>query len=243
MKPVSHSKSKNLLFILAFLLTLIFGVISFKNAYVYISVCVTVMILLSLYHDRNRDLISLFLILIASWLLVFVEAWTIKSEVLSSSLIFKVIVYCSTTLIAIIFRYQLLAKIILISLLVVVPVEIYWYQTGYSAPFIYYFYVGFCHTIAIRFAFLMRTALFRSWGANKPNNLDFNVSEVFVISAIVDLIMVTEYLIRHLSGVNILVVYNAYEYLQHICAVLIVLLMFYHTIIQPNAFNKPVHSQ
>lgn len=229
-------ESNNLLLSLCFVFVCIYGAISFNDSYIFNMVFVTLMILLCMLHSGHSDLVSLFFLLIISRVTVVIFFNIGHVEFLVSSFTFRLVVYSSIGLLAFYLRYQSLSKIIGLLYLITIPAEIYWYMTDYEAPFIGYYFIGIAISMSLKLGLLMRPVIFRSWGNVRSNNLDYNISEVFFLTALVDVLMIIEYLIRHIFGKNILVVYNAYEYLQHTCSMLVVFLILYYAVSHPKNF-------
>jgi hypothetical protein len=206
-----------------------FGMISFNNASLFNLSFACLLVILSIAHFENKNLLSLFFILIVSR--VVGEGFALVIE--STMLFIKVGAYVLTISLALLFFYQTLSRLTLLILAFTIPVEIYWYVSDYSAPQIFFFFLVISQTIVQRYFLSMRAGYFRSWGDMKPQNLDYNLSELLFVSGIVNLIMILEYLFRHLTGINLLVIYAAYEYLQHVITMLFVFTILLYTVSHP----------
>jgi hypothetical protein len=232
-----RSEINAILFMISIVVVCILGFVSFDNPNMFSNAFVALMIILCMVHKGNHNLITLFLILVMSRMMSAGEAALVGMEAFSSSILLKVVVYSLATTVAFIFRYQMLSKLLFASLLIVIPAEVYWYYTGYPAPMIHIFYMGVTQTILVRYALLTRPVLFHSWGEVKPTNLDFKMSKFFFLTAIINLAMVFEYLVRHLTDYYPLIIYSAYEYLQHSASVLMIIVVLFYTVAKPRTFS------
>lgn len=221
--------SSNLLLVVCLMTVIVFGIISFNDASLFNLSFACLLVILSIVHSENKNLLSLFLILIVSR--VVGEGFALMIG--STMLLIKIGVYALTVTLALLFFYQTLSRLTLLVLAFTIPVEIYWYISNYSAPQIFFFFLVISQTIVQRYFLFMRAGYFRSWGDMKPQNLDYNLSELLFASGSVNLVMIIEYLFRHLTGINLLVIYTVYEYLQHIITMMFVFTILLYTVSHP----------
>lgn len=227
-------ESSNWLLIASIAIVTVFAIISFNNPNLFNLVFISLTLSLVLLHSGHRDLITLFAILGVSRLFgeLCDQAFLFDLNIVDA-LEFRLIIYAVVAIACILLRYQLLSKIILFSLIVVIPIEIYWFTTDYPAPSIHYYYITLLHTIILRYVLIMRSGIFRFIKGIQPQNLDFNLSELMCFSAIINLLLIIEYLIRHLSGKPLLLVYSAFPILQHILACASIMIILFYTISHP----------
>lgn len=225
------SKTLNgLLTLLTLVLLLIFSVVSFENHLLFSLCFILLMTVLCVAHSNRSNLFTLFIILALNRLTDEGIDSIILYSIAGTLLYVKAVFYFVSITVLVVLRYQMLSKISLLSLLVVLPVEYYWYQTNYSAPMIYFFYVGLAQTVFMRYTLLVKGRIFSFIKGVGSQNMDFNVSEVCALSGFVMLAMIAEYLIRHLSGLDIDIVYDSYEFLQHGISVMWIFIILYYSV-------------
>lgn len=222
------SGANNYLLAICFIFVGALVIFSIGNPYMFDRVALVMLILIGIAYYNNKDILSLFVILFVDRSLGIAYFQLPDAVGLG-----KIMLYSFVLATTYIFRYQLLAKMILCSLLITIPVEIYWYKTGYDAPAISYYYFVAALAVIVNYCLLMRSGLFRFWGKVRPQNFDYNQSELFFLGGCTHLVMILEYLIRHLTGLNILVFYASYEYIQQSLSGLNLMIILYYTVSHP----------
>jgi hypothetical protein len=225
-------ESSNVLFILSLSFVVLFGLYSFNKPNLFNLVYFCLVIVLTLLHAGHRDLITLFLLLGVSRVIGELCVRFFDFDV-TESFEMRMLTYSIVGYVSFILRYQLLAKLILLSLMVVIPIEIYWFMTQYSAPRIHYYYITLMHTVVLRYVLMMRAGLFRFVKGTKPQNIDYNLSELMWLSAIFNLTLIAEYLVRHLTGIDILIIYISFPYIQHTLACMGIMIILFYTLSHP----------
>lgn len=231
MNRILWYESSGFLFSVCFVAVSAFGLVSFHNPYIFDVTYSLFFILLSFAYKDNRDVLSLAVILVLAKLIGYWTVWLYDHY--ASLMLFKLIVYLACLLGCFILRYQTLAKLIAMSVLIGLTAEAYWLSTDYPAPEIHFYYVIATQAMILRYFLLMRPAVFRRWSDIKPQKFDANLSELFFASAIYSLIMSAEYLVRHVLGINLLFFYNINEYVQHLIGLALILVVVFYTISHP----------
>lgn len=220
----------------------VFGVMTFDNAPLYNIGFALLMVVLSIAHSNKANLLSLFIILGADRVIGKINIFLLLSTPVGESAITKIVIYSITLFVVIKFRYQTLSKIVLAALCIAIPIEIYWFNTGYAAPHIDFFFLGLAQAIFLRYALLMKAVIFRPLKGVTPHNMDFNISELVFLSAMVKLIMMGEYLVRHLTGFPSLVIYYAYDYLQHSINIMFIAVIAFYSFYEPEKMGNKIKS-
>lgn len=109
--------------------------------------------------------------------------------------------------------------------------EIYWYFVGYKAPQLYWYLFTMSLALIVRHLIFLRTTLTVKLGVkssilNKEIQLDWEVYKVVHVTYIVQLLVLIEFLIRHLLGFHILVVYKLSPAIMHVLAIYTMYLVF-----------------
>jgi hypothetical protein len=118
-------------------------------------------------------------------------------------------------------RHDKLAKPIALLLVITLIAEVYWYKIDYPAPQIYFYFFKISLSLIVR-----QLLLYRPHGLNYYLNsgasilrLDWFVYKTIWVACVVECAMISEFLIRHLLGIQALYLYNSYEYIMHALAV------------------------
>jgi hypothetical protein len=204
------------------------AIVSFDNPVIFNISFVALLLIVGLVNFDNKNVVSLFLILVVDR-----AVGQVAGQLPDANLFGKLAIYAFVISIIVILRYQTLSKWVLVSLAIVIPVEIYWYTVSYEAPAIYFYYIGMMQIIALRYFLLMRMGFFRRWKNIEPQNMDYNLSELFQLSGFLNLAMLAEYLLRHLLSIDIMWVYESYEYVQHGLSALAMMVILFHTVSHP----------
>jgi hypothetical protein len=124
-------------------------------------------------------------------------------------------------------RHDQLVKPIASLLIIVLISEIYWFKTDYPAPQIYFYFFKISLSLIVR-----QLLMYRPHGLNYYLNsgasilrLDWFVYKTIWVSCVVECAMIIEFLIRHLTGIKAMYLYNSYEYIMHGLAVWILWLV------------------
>lgn len=228
MNPFSASDASNVIFAGCFISTAILAIGSFGQPALFDSVITLLLVIIILFYFHDKDVVSVLAITLVDRLLGIAFF-----ELPQASDLAKVFIYGLSFLVCLVFRYQGLARFTLLSLLITVPAEIYWLKVEYPAPFIYFYYIVLMQIIIARYCFFQRVGLFRRWFDTRHQVIDARISDVYLCSGVINILMVFEYLVRHLSGFNVLLVYTSFEYVQQILTVIFTVTILFYTVSHP----------
>lgn len=120
------------------------------------------------------------------------------------------------------FWYDSVVKRIVLPVIVIASVvEIYWYKIGYESPRIH-FYIGMVWlNIFTRHLLFMRVPISRQLTLKNASqiSLDWQLYSLSKWNIIVIVMMIIEYMTRHLSSASSLVVYNSYPYAMQLLSI------------------------
>lgn len=228
MNPYIGSGANNFLLLLSAILTIFLAIVSFGHPAVFDKVVIGLLVILFVTNYHQKAVVTVISILLVDRLVGLAIF-----EFIEATSLFKVIIYSLVSLIVVIFKKQWLSKITLASLSIALPAEIYWFNSGYSAPALYYYYIVLAQIIVVRYLLLQRAGLFFKWIKTRPSSMDYNLSEVYFLSGIINVFMIFEYLLRHLTGMDVFAVYITYEYAQQAVTALYVVVILFYTISHP----------
>jgi hypothetical protein len=215
-------------------LVVVAGVFTFGNADIFDRIFITVLILLIVYFYEDKNLASIFAIILFGRL--FEEVFWL---VLTDQVMFKILVYGICLWLFYILRYDLLAKFALVIVSTTIVAEFYWYYISYEdIPNLTWYILLILQDLAIRHFVFLRPVIFKKWISpiiSLP--LDLQIYKIAGIFLILQFSMVTEYFIRHILGVNLLVVYYSYEYIAHILSVLMLWTTLNYSLKKTSLFN------
>ena len=144
----------------------------------------------------------------------------------------KPIVYLGAVLIVRQLWYDSVVKYFVAPTLVAcIACEIYWYASQYSAPRMHSYIAMLCLNVITRHLLFLRVPIFSKLfdvsrikldfvEPLKQVNLDWQLYRLSMVNCLVVVAMIGEYLIRHLTGIKVLVVYDVYPYLMQTIAIL-----------------------
>jgi hypothetical protein len=204
-------------------------IVSFDKPVILDFSFIALLFMIGLMHFRNRNIISLFLILILDRLVSYSISFMPEANLLT-----KCFTYLSVIGFATLLRYQSLSKWVLASLLITLPAEIVWYITGYEAPPLYSYYMGITQIVILRYFLLMRMGYFCKWKSIVPQQMDYTISELMLFSGWTQLFVLTESWLRHLLGIDIMWIYRSYGYVQHSISALLIMAILFYTLWHPH---------
>lgn len=193
------------------------GILSFGNSLVFDRLFFAIVLFTAIVCHNNINIVSLLVIILVQRL-VEELAWI----GLQDAYIVKEMLYCLTLAVIVYLRFDPITKLIRVVLGLVVTAEIYWFLTGYDAPEIYW------HVVLINICLFSRYLIFSRLsivdklfpGKGKSTNLDWTIYKLLGLTIIVQSAMLLEYLLRHILGLNkVLVIYYAYSYIVHAIAI------------------------
>lgn len=135
----------------------------------------------------------------------------------------KLIFYLASLLIVFKFKFDKQISMLLVPLLVICcGTELYWYVVNYQAPQLELYVVAIAINCWLRYLLIYRGHISNSYSNIKLSgiSLDFDLYKLAGVANIVVTLMIAEYLIRHLTPMNPLLVYSAYSYLLQLISLL-----------------------
>ncbi|WP_254700737.1 hypothetical protein [Paraglaciecola mesophila] len=126
-------------------------------------------------------------------------------------------------------RHDWAAKLLLVVTLIISAIEIYWFITEYPPPEIYWNVALIIVTLIARNLIFSRVSITESWFnlSSKSINLDWTIFRLYGLSLIVQVLVVLEYLIRHLTNSpQVVFFYYANPYIMQVISMLAIWVTF-----------------
>lgn len=155
----------------------------------------------------------------------------------STYLYIKPLIYLLSLWLIKVFWYDpLIRRIILPTIIICIISEIYWYLTGHIAPKIYYYIAMMSLNIITRHLIFLRVPIFKQLQAmalvrnivSQPitqTPVDLPLYYIAMVNILVVVAMISEYLIRHLTSLKPLLVYNLYSESIHLLSAITLFLI------------------
>tara|TARA_R110000772_G_scaffold255930_1_gene372273 strand:- start:343 stop:1053 length:711 start_codon:yes stop_codon:yes gene_type:complete len=200
------------------------GILTFGNALIFDRLFLGILLFTGFVCRKDINVIGIVVIILMQHILE-EFAWIY----LSNSELVKSFIYIACLFLAYRLRHDKIAKFVFVFIIAVVGIELYWYVTEYVAPQIYW------HMSLIGLNLLVRNLIFSRVSISehylkksaKSINLDWTIFRLYGLSILIQVAIVTEYLIRHLANVDsLLVLYHSNAYLMHGIATLAIWAIF-----------------
>lgn len=131
---------------------------------------------------------------------------------------------------------KLIKYVILPTIVTCIICELYWYTTLYSAPRIHSYIAMLMLNMITRHLIFLRVPIFKKFEnlsfikqmlsqSLKQVSVDLQLYSLARINILVIIIMIAEYLIRHLTGINSILMYEYYPYIVQSLTVAILFLL------------------
>jgi hypothetical protein len=171
---------------------------------------------------RNYDLFAL-VITIAAIRGYQEFIWYLLDDSYSS----KGIVYISIISLCSWLFYDKLAKLLLLLVALSIVADIYWYFTQYDSPNISWDLANAVSMLVARHIFIVKSAYIATWTNSEPKSLDIDFYLFMILSVqfFVHIAAALEYLVRHLTDLNPLFIYNSVSVTVHFLAITIVAIL------------------
>lgn len=152
------------------------------------------------------------------------DTWTFK---------LLVIALCSSACYKL--RYDRMVWVAVGALSSVVGADLYWYFVDYPAPKIYWSLVILFQSLMVRHFIFFRPAImerrFPEWKEIRWINTDWQIYQLMLVFAVMELLKLGEYYVRHLLGyTEVVVVYTLYAYAAQTLACVIIWIILSETI-------------
>jgi hypothetical protein len=199
------------------------GYLSFGYPVYFDRLFIIVLLILVSTFKVNKNLFLIGLILLLERILS-----TLLFEV-TSLLLTKVLTYsvCFYIVYKLTFDKQvkfLLLPVVIISILA----ELYWYFIEYTAPYIHTYIALMCLNLVTRYFLIFKVHIFKRTFPDSIFSLplDFSLYKVAGLYNLVLTAMISEYLIRHLTFYNPMIIYFNYSFLTQLAALGTLYLIF-----------------
>ncbi|WP_289028402.1 hypothetical protein [uncultured Paraglaciecola sp.] len=201
-----------------------FGILTFDNGGIFDRVFLGVLLFTAIICRHDINVVSIVTILLAQLLLEEL-VWLFWLD----NYIFKVSFYICGFWVAYTFRYDWGAKVTILCLILASITELYWHVADYDAPMIFWHVWIMISNITVRFLIFSRVGIVHSYFPKtaKSINLDWIIYKLSGVVLTVQALMIVEYTVRHLSGINILTIYHSYPYLLRSISVFSVWAIFH----------------
>lgn len=140
-------------------------------------------------------------------------AWHFLDDIL----VIKIFVYGFIFLSLYLLKYEEKRKYIIGFMAVSLSAEIYWLVIGYDAPKIYYYLILINLNVILRH-FLFRRVFITAQifpGAERSLEADIDLYNLTWLYMLTHIAMVSEYLLRHIFGLNMILIYDLSSYIFH----------------------------
>lgn len=141
----------------------------------------------------------------------------------------KLLLYSFSLGISYYLRHDWAAKLLLIVTLIISSIEVYWFASAYPPPEIYWNIALIIVTLIARNLIFSRVSITENWFnlRSKSINLDWTIFRLYGLSLILQVAVVLEYLIRHLTNSpHLLVFYSAIPYIMQVISILAIWVTF-----------------
>jgi len=209
----------------SFLLILIFSslaVLSFGSPLYFDRLFIVVLIVLIGTYKVNKNLFSIGIIFLC---IKGLNELAYFCRQLSDA---KVIYYVVAGYVFYKFRFDGQTKKVIIPLYVsCILAESYWVYTNYTAPSLHWYIALLSINILHRMLIVSRVHLLnRVWKDSIYGiNIDFSLHQVALIYGYLVVLIIFEYLVRHLTPLNPMLIYNIYPYVAGIVSVFLILII------------------
>lgn len=144
----------------------------------------------------------------------------------------RIIFYLLTALVLSIFRSDKQFGIVTAVLILSLISEFYWYFTGYHGPEIYFSFAKISVYMVAKFALTYRAHGLSIYLKEKSTaiRLDWIVLKVLSVGILIEIVYLAEYLIRHNTDLNPILMYQLYPYVAHAISAYYMWLILDHAI-------------
>lgn len=212
-------------------LFLTIALLTFGYAQYFDRLFILFLLALILFNTSNANIISIALIFL------FERFFDEVVFLFSTYLYIKPLIYLLSLGLIKLFWYDLLIRrVILPTIITCIICEIYWSITHYNAPRIHSYIAMLLLNMITRHLIFLRVPLFMPVQAIafikkivtqplKHTAIDLPLYTLAMVNILVVIAMIAEYLIRHLTGLTPLLVYNYYPYIMQFLAVVTLFLL------------------
>lgn len=125
----------------------------------------------------------------------------------------------------------LVSTVLLPILFLSLCAELYWLLIGYQAPDLHFYFLALATNCWLRHFLVFKSHL-KFFSSLEMNNesLDYSLFKLVVPSNIVISALILEYLVRHLTNFNPIIIYDAYSYIMQSISAVFFYLIIDHTL-------------
>ena len=200
------------------------GVITFDNARLFDWLYFAILAFVILVSRSNINIAGIVLIIIIA---KFIDetGW----QLLQDNLLTRLFVYLSLLATLLIIKEEEYRKPLAILFMLTAGSEVFWFVTGYQGPEIYWYLFEINLLVLIRHYLFMRVFLTSNFfpGRGKSLELDVEVHDVMTAFMFLHAVVILEYLLRHLLGFKIKIVWFLNPYIFHILKVYLVFVILH----------------
>jgi len=201
------------------------SLLTFGYAEYYDRLFIIFLIGLICFNARNANIMSIALIFLFER---FLEEIVFFS---SSYLLIKPVIYLlSIGLIKLFWYDKLIRRVVFPTVVISIISEIYWYLTDYTAPRIHSYIAMLMLNMATRHLIFLRIPIFKKFQTmpfikntvTSPLNhtsIDMPLYSMVMVNIIVVVAMIAEYLLRHLTLLEPLFIYNSYAEIVQVLSI------------------------
>ena len=212
------------------------GVLTFGNGELFDRLFLLILVFLMFFKAVNQDInisgiIILFIVNMVCEEVVFL---TLGAEYQ------KIIIYTVAAYIFYRLYFNDMVKFIAVPILLLSFIaELHWFLTDYPAPMLHLYIAMLTFNILIRFMLFMRIPLTEQYTNKKAKIVpaDSYIYDLAKWSTIFLSLVLIEYIVRHCTPYQPMLIYNLFEYVMHGLAVLIVIIIGSHIINSQKSFS------
>lgn len=207
-----------LLKICAFSFCAALGILSYDKPVLFSLVQIATLVTLTIICFRNINITGVCIILLFT-------QFAIDSffTLMQNNLAYKLIAYCITAYVLYYLAGDIVQRIVVVFFVVTSFAEVYWAVTSYNAPNVFFYFYKAAIYMLCRFLLFYRAhfTTLKLKRRAKVTLLDNHLVKLHGHVALLQCAMILEYLIRHLTPLQPLLVYSIYEYVMHAYALVV----------------------
>ena len=212
--------------ILLFGIFIILVYMSFGHPMYFDALFVVAMLAVFTTYKRNKNLFF-------NLMIFFIIRFILEGAfVFSDSELSKLLYYVSSIVLIILLKHDkhviaIVAPVTLLS----IGVELYWALTGYIGPDLHYYIISISLNCVLRFFLVFRSHI--KWLSDveaKSLPFEYTLYKLVAASNLVVVAMVLEYMVRHLTQLSPMFVYEAYSYVLQVIGLFVLYLFMKHAL-------------
>lgn len=206
------------------------GVYTFGEPLLFDRLFICILIFTAFVCRKNINVLGVVVILVIQQLVV-ETAWTISELEFTNAV--KALFYLASIALYWFIKYDKLSRLLLVALVLSLAAEFYWLAMGQSAPQVYWYVALLSSYAFVRHLFFMRVTYMQDWFKNRTVesiNLDWQIYKLNAFFALLQFLMVIEYIIRGITGFNnLLYVWASYPYIVQLGYTYLIWVIFFES--------------